>query len=140
MKFGLQDATIKKINKLLLYPQVEQATLYGSRAAGNFRNGSDIDLTLYGEVLTFNTLKKIIDDLNNLFLPYTIDLSIFSNISDPDIIDHIQRVGVTFYKRKQEQVNAFSTQSRVCHTEQSEVSIMCAQHGRNLGGAIPPVS
>ena len=103
MKYGLQDTTIEKISTLLsLYPQVEQATLFGSRAAGNYKNGSDIDLTLYGEALTFSTLNKIIDDLDNLFLPYTIDLSIFANISDPDIIDHIQRVGVTFYKRKNE--------------------------------------
>ena len=103
MKYGLQDTTIEKISTLLsLYPQVEQATLFGSRAAGNYKNGSDIDLTLYGEALTLSTLNKIIDDLDNLFLPYTIDLSIFANISDPDIIDHIQRVGVTFYKRKNE--------------------------------------
>ena len=105
MKYGLQDTTIEKISTLLsLYPQVEQATLFGSRAAGNYKNGSDIDLTLYGEALTLSTLNKIIDDLDNLFLPYTIDLSIFANISDPDIIDHIQRVGVTFYKRQSEQV------------------------------------
>ena len=105
MKYGLQDTTIEKISTLLsLYPQVEQATLFGSRAAGNYKNGSDIDLTLYGEALTLSTLNKIIDDLDNLFLPYTIDLSIFANISDPDIIDHIQRVGVTFYKRKSAQV------------------------------------
>jgi predicted nucleotidyltransferase len=105
MKYGLQSATIEKINSLLShYPQVEEAILYGSRAAGNYRNGSDIDLTLYGAALTFGTLNKIIDDLDSLFLPYTIDLSIFANISDPDIIDHIRRVGVTFYKRMSEQV------------------------------------
>ena len=89
---------------LIHYPQVEQAILYGSRAAGTYRNGSDIDLTLYGEALTFSTLNKIIDNLDSLFLPYTIDLSIFANISDTDIIDHIQLVGVTFYKRQSEQV------------------------------------
>ena len=105
MKYGLQDTTIEKISALLeYYPEVEQATLYGSRATGNYKNGSDIDLTLYGQALTFSTLNKIIDDLDSLFLPYTIDISIFANITDPDIIDHIQRVGVTFYKRQSEQV------------------------------------
>ncbi len=99
-KYGLQDSTIEKISALFShYPQVEQATLYGSRTAGNYKNGSDIDLTLYGEALTCSTLNKIIDDLDSLYLPYTVDLSIFATISDPDIIDHIQRVGVTFYKR-----------------------------------------
>ena len=89
---------------LIHYLQVEQAILYGSRAVGTYRNGSDIDLTLYGEALTFSTLNKIINDLDSLDLPFTIDLSIFTNISDPDIIDHIRRVGVTFYKRQSEQV------------------------------------
>ncbi len=70
MKYGLQDTTIEKISALLeYYPEVEQATLYGSRATGNYKNGSDIDLTLYGQALTFSTLNKIIDDLDSLFLP-----------------------------------------------------------------------
>ncbi|MEI6847377.1 MAG: nucleotidyltransferase domain-containing protein [Chlorobiaceae bacterium] len=106
MKYGLQDTTIEQIRTLFeQYPQVEQATLYGSRAAGNYKNGSDIDLTLYGTTLTFSTLKSIINDFDTLYLPYSIDLSIFANISDPDIIDHIQRVGIIFYKRHSKQVN-----------------------------------
>jgi predicted nucleotidyltransferase len=46
MKFGLKDETIQKICDVFTrYPQVEKAILYGSRAKGNFHNGSDIDLT-----------------------------------------------------------------------------------------------
>jgi predicted nucleotidyltransferase len=101
MKYGLQDATIQKICAVLAhYPQVEQAVLYGSRAKGNYKNGSDIDLTLRGGAeLTFSVLSKIVDELDDLLLPYTIDLSIFANISDPDVIEHIQRVGVVFYDK-----------------------------------------
>jgi uncharacterized protein len=56
MKFGLKANTIQKICTVLTrYPQVDQAILYGSRAKGNYKNGSDIDLTLYGGVnLTLN--------------------------------------------------------------------------------------
>jgi predicted nucleotidyltransferase len=84
------------------YPQVEKAILYGSRAKGNYKNGSDIDLTLHGNTeLSLNILYKILDEIDDLLLPYTIDLSIFTDIGDPDVIDHIQRIGVTFYDKSQ---------------------------------------
>src|SRR3990172_9167659 len=101
MKFGLSDSTIEKIHGVLArYPQVERAILYGSRAKGNYKNGSDIDLTLRGGAdLTLNAIYKILTDLDELLLPYTIDLSIFDDISDPDVIEHIRRVGATFYEK-----------------------------------------
>ncbi len=102
MKYGLPDTTIQKICAVLArYPQVEQALLYGSRAKGAYKNGSDIDLTLRGGAgLTLNVLYKIMEELDDLLLPYTIDLSIFATISDPDVVEHIQRVGVVFYQQE----------------------------------------
>ncbi|MCF6159411.1 MAG: nucleotidyltransferase domain-containing protein [wastewater metagenome] len=101
LRFGLKKATIQKICAVLAkYPQVERAILYGSRAKGNYKTGSDIDLTLLGGTdLTLNVVHKILNNLDELLLPYTIDLSIFNNINDSDLIEHIQRVGVTFYKK-----------------------------------------
>ncbi len=101
LRFGLKESTIEKICGVFAdYPQVEKAVLYGSRAKGNYKNGSDIDLTLHGGAeLTRNVLYRIMDDLDDLLLPYTIDLSIFSDISDVDVVEHIQRVGVTFYEK-----------------------------------------
>jgi predicted nucleotidyltransferase len=101
MKYGLPDTTIQKIRAVLSdYPQVDQAILYGSRAKGNYKNGSDIDLTLLGGPdLTLNMLYKILTDLDDLLLPYTIDLSILNYIGDPDVIEHIQRVGIPFYEK-----------------------------------------
>ena len=100
MKFGLKETTIEKISAVFAgFPQVEKAVLYGSRAKGNYKNGSDIDLTLHGKDLTLNVLYKIDEELDDLLLPYTFDLSIFERLSDPDFIDHIQRVGVVFYQR-----------------------------------------
>ncbi|HEU0296808.1 MAG TPA: nucleotidyltransferase domain-containing protein [Anaerolineales bacterium] len=103
LRFGLKETTIQKICTVLShYPQVEKAILYGSRAKGNYKNGSDIDLTLRGGAdLTLNVLYKIMDELDDLLLPYTIDLSIFNDIGDLDVIEHIQRVGVTFYDRNE---------------------------------------
>ena len=100
MKYGLPFDVVRQITAVLTrYPQVESATLYGSRAKGNYKTGSDIDLTLHGEAdLTLSVVYRIIDDLDDLLLPYTIDLSIFQDIDDPDVVAHIRRVGVPFYE------------------------------------------
>ena len=97
---GLSEPVLQKIRAVFArYPQVEKAVLYGSRANGTYKNGSDIDLTLHGGVdLTLNVLYRIANDLDDLFLPYTIDLSIFHDISDPDMIGSIRRAGVTVYE------------------------------------------
>jgi uncharacterized protein len=103
-RFGLKEKTIQQICGVFAnYPQVEKAILYGSRAKGNYKNGSDIDLTLCGGAdLTLSILYKILDEIDDLLLPYTIDLSIFLQINDPDVIEHIRRVGVTFYETQTE--------------------------------------
>ncbi|SRR6266540_1947131 len=101
MKFGLKGTTIAKICGVFAkYSQVDKAMIYGSRAKGNYKNGSDIDLTLYGgHDLNMDVLYKIMTEIDDLLLPYTIDLSIFHDLTDPDFIDHIRRVGVTFYEK-----------------------------------------
>ncbi len=100
MKFGLKILTIEKINTVFSqYPEVEKVVLYGSRAKGNFKNGSDIDLTLEGNNLSLSILYKIDNDLDDLLLPYTFDLSIFKHIDNADLIDHIKQVGVVFYSQ-----------------------------------------
>ncbi len=73
--------------------------LYGSRAKGNYRDGSDIDLTLMGDALSHAQLNRIETQIDDLLLPYTIDLSLFEHIDNANLIDHIRRVGVVFYAR-----------------------------------------
>ncbi|MGE4169817.1 MAG: nucleotidyltransferase domain-containing protein [Candidatus Margulisiibacteriota bacterium] len=97
-RFGLSEETLQKINGVFAkYPDIEQAILYGSRAKGTYKNGSDIDLTLKGERLTAETLYRIFQELEDLFLPYKIDLSLFYDLEDPSFLDHIGRVGVVVY-------------------------------------------
>jgi predicted nucleotidyltransferase len=101
VKFGLSEKTIQAINdRFAAFPQIEKAVIYGSRAKGNYKNGSDIDLTLYGRDLTTQLQGKIENELDELLLPYTIELSIFEKLSDPDFVDHIQRVGMVFYEKQ----------------------------------------
>jgi predicted nucleotidyltransferase len=98
---GLAPNTVLVIQEVFQkYPEVERAVLYGSRALGTFREGSDIDLTLFGSNLDLTLLQRIENELEDLNLPYKFDLSIFHQISHAGLIDHIARVGVVFYERK----------------------------------------
>ena len=99
-RFGLKEATINKIIAVFAkYTQIDKILLYGSRAKGNYRNGSDIDLTLIGDQLNYSQLSGIESDIDDLFLPYSFDISIFKDIDNPDLVEHINRVGVVLYEK-----------------------------------------
>lgn len=100
MKHGLDDHTVAQICAVFArFPEVEQAVLYGSRAKGNYKPGSDIDLTLVGAALTSTLCATIAEALDDLLLPYSLDLSVFADLHHPDLQAHIERVGVVFYQK-----------------------------------------
>ena len=100
MKYGLPERTIQKLCEVFShYPEVEKVVLYGSRARGTYKNGSDIDLTLWGAELSHSVLSRIDSELDDLLLPYMIDLSNFSQIENPAMIQQIQRDGVNLYEK-----------------------------------------
>jgi predicted nucleotidyltransferase len=98
---GLSEQTVEKIRAVLgSFPEVEKAVIYGSRAKGNYKPGSDIDLTLFGDGLTDELHSRIYWALDDLLLPYKIDLSLVSQLRHPALIDHIQRVGIPLFERE----------------------------------------
>ncbi len=98
--FGLKELTIQKIHSMFKkYSELEKAILYGSRAKGNYKNGSDIDLTFIGESLTYKILGDIENDLDELYLPYTFYISIYHLLENDKLLDHIGRVGKVFFER-----------------------------------------
>jgi len=98
--FGLSDKTLAAIWQILAAcPAVEKAILYGSRAKGNYRPGSDIDLTLVGEKLDSRTLGQIAASLEESPIPYQVDLSLWKQLDHAKLRAHIERVGVVFYQR-----------------------------------------
>jgi predicted nucleotidyltransferase len=98
--FGLSDQTLATVRAILAdYPEIEQAILYGSRAKGTYRKGSDIDLTLVGTGLDHRLLAQIAGCLEDSPIPYQVDLSLKTDIDNPNLLAHIERVGVVFYRR-----------------------------------------
>jgi predicted nucleotidyltransferase len=98
--YGLSDQNIVYIQQVFeLFPEIEQVILYGSRAKGNFKMGSDIDLTLLGKDLNLTLLNKVDNILDDLYLPYFFDISIFNQIKNVELLDHINQVGELFYTK-----------------------------------------
>ncbi len=82
MSHGLPEASVARIQGVLArFGEIEKALLYGS-------------------ALSSELLGSIANGLDDLLLPYTIDLSIFEQLGNPDLREHIERVGVVFYERQ----------------------------------------
>jgi|688.fasta_scaffold02287_25 predicted nucleotidyltransferase len=97
---GLPPEALAAIRAVLAaYPEVEQAILYGSRALGRHRPASDIDLTLVGAGISADSLARIDAALDDLLLPWMIDLSHRDAISHPALQAHIERAGTLLYQR-----------------------------------------
>lgn len=100
-QFGLTSETVSKIQDVFSqFNEIDKVILYGSRAKGNFKPGSDIDLTIMSSQTELSLLFKIVESLDDLLLPYKIDLSFYSTLDNENLRDHINRVGVEFYKRR----------------------------------------
>lgn len=79
-------------------PALEKVVLYGSRAKGTHKPFSDVDITLLGDRLTDEDLTDVMFRLSESSLPYFCDVSLFRNLNDPALTDHIQRRGKEIYK------------------------------------------
>jgi len=101
--FGLPQRTIDTIRRILAeIPEVEKAVIFGSRAKGTYRPGSDIDLALFGPRLDLDTLGRIAGRLDESPIPYQVDLCLVDWIDQPGLREHIERVGKVFYERVSE--------------------------------------
>lgn len=100
MKYGLSVPELEKIRLIFTrYGKVNKVLLFGSRAMGNHKPGSDVDLAIQGNNINLNDIISLsiqFDDLDSLV---NFDLLSYSSINDPAVLDHINRVGVTVFDR-----------------------------------------
>ena len=99
--FGLSDEVIRDIRGVFeRHGNIDEVILFGSRAKGNYSEGSDIDLAAVGENITFNQLMDINIQIEDLGLLYKVDVVDYNkNIGTP-IGEHIDRVGLLFYEKE----------------------------------------
>ncbi|MGE4465890.1 nucleotidyltransferase domain-containing protein [Sphaerochaeta sp.] len=98
--FGLKPEVLQQLEAVFqAYKSIESVVLYGSRAKGTYHAGSDIDITIKGDHITDSLLGKIEEEIDDLLLPYSFDISSWQQIDNPALREHIERVGVVIYQR-----------------------------------------
>ena len=98
--FGLPDETLSKLRGVFeRHDAVHSVLIYGSRAKGTHRPGSDIDLTIKGDEIPFAEFLQIKDQIDDLMLPYTVDLSQYSQLENAELVDHIDRISVVMFEK-----------------------------------------
>tara|TARA_R110002050_G_scaffold176775_1_gene309745 strand:- start:6269 stop:6592 length:324 start_codon:yes stop_codon:yes gene_type:complete len=96
---GISEPSFEVIlNVFKDFPEIESAVLFGSRALGTFKKGSDIDIAIYGPNLTPQTSLSISSKLNESTpIPYYIDIVAPKFLDSTSLIEHIKRVGKIIY-------------------------------------------
>ena len=99
-RFGITE---KSYNYIVSYlktnPNIEKVILFGSRAKGNYKRGSDIDLAIKGKESSPELAIDIESFINEeIPVPYTVDVVDYNSLKKKELKEHIDRVGVLFYQ------------------------------------------
>ena len=99
--YGMPDEALELLCSLFArQKEIERVILYGSRAKGTHKPFSDVDITLLGIGLSRSHLNRLMADIDESSLPYFFDISILSKITNPDLIEQIEKTGVVLYRRE----------------------------------------
>ena len=102
MSFGLKNTDIKRIKDVFhLHNKVNEVLIFGSRAMGTERLGSDIDLAVKGEHIDIDDILKIRTQLDELTIAYECDVVNYDVIETPEFKEHIDKHGIVFYQREE---------------------------------------
>ena len=97
---GLKPKIFNLLNEVFTsYKEIDTVVLYGSRAKGTYHPGSDIDITIKSEHCNDSLVGKLAEEIDDLLLPYSFDISLWSQIDNPDLLAHIERVGIVIYQK-----------------------------------------
>ena len=120
-EFGLETMEMDKIiMSIASIDGVDKAVIYGSRTKGNYRPFSDVDISLVGKSLSYSDLLRLHSIIDDLLLPYEIDLNIFDLIQNENLKEHILRCGRVIYESR----NKGITQAHLSTQTSSSISIL----------------
>ncbi len=111
-EFGLRESDLKNITQYLKeFDNISEAILFGSRAKGNYKHGSDVDIALKGDI-DFRTITRLSYLLNQeSLMPYKFDIINYFYTCNKDLKDHINRVGMCIYQNSTANSGTISTLS-----------------------------
>ena len=95
MKFGLSKDIYNKIKNVVLKYSSYEFKIYGSRARGDFKNESDVDIAVFGNINEEDKM-KILNDFDLLDVPYMIDIVFFNELQKQELITSINKEGIKY--------------------------------------------
>lgn len=102
---GLPENVLTQIKDIVFSSaSVDDAVMFGSRALGTWKKFSDIDISLKGKNVSHDDLVGIMLKLEELNIPYMVDLNRFVSLTNPALIDHINRVGISLNLGKADKI------------------------------------
>ena len=102
-RYGLSDSALEQVTEAIRqFDQIVAVVLFGSRAKGNYKPGSDIDLAVKGDRVSPRNVAQLADCLNEETpLPYFFDVVHYETLDNQALVDHIDRVGIVIYSAGQ---------------------------------------
>jgi len=99
--FGIYEQSFRlMLESVKKFPEIEKAVIFGSRAMGNYKKGSDIDLAIFGRQVNFDITSRLSGLLNEeLPIPYYTDVINFNTIESEELKQHILKKGKVLYKK-----------------------------------------
>ena len=132
-EFGLETMEMDKIiMSIASIDGVDKAVIYGSRAKGNYKPFSDVDISLVGKSLSYSDLLRLHSIIDDLLLPYEIDLNIFDLIQNENLKEHILRCGRVIYESRNKGITQAHLSLKLLHPSpychaRHVCSILCSQ-------------
>ena len=98
--FGLREGIIDEIvNVISKYEEIDKAVVFGSRARGDYKKTSDIDLGIFSSNISSTKLNLLRDNIDTLDIIYKVDVVHFESLNKEGIIKNIKSEGVIIYSR-----------------------------------------
>ena len=92
---GLPDYVLQDLRRIFVnHSAVQRVVLYGSRAKGNFRPNSDIDLMVIAPEISWREFNEIEAEIDDLLMPWKVDLALEHQVENKELLEHVKRVGV----------------------------------------------
>ena len=100
--FGIYEKSyLLLLNTFGSFPEIEKVAIYGSRAMGNYKKGSDIDLAIMGKLVNYQTVVRLSAKLNEeLPIPYFVDILDYKSLENQKLKKHIDQEGIVFYNKQ----------------------------------------
>ena len=99
MKFGFSDEQLRQVQTILAkYPAITEAVVFGSRAMGNYKEASDVDIALKGNITASMVadVKYALEE--DTYLPFFFDIIAYGIVDNPKLKEQIDNHGVALYR------------------------------------------